>query len=382
MSMIEVSVTQVKTGDVLAKPVRGRNGVILLDAGTTLNDHYIRRLQQLNISRVYLRPRHTWALTDKQKEIEVAKEEWHLPDIASMKEDKASMEAAVQAALEFARNVHELERLPLPIPDDKFQKHYRDIIGSIVTTREYAEELSVMKQTDEMLYRKALQVSLIAHAIGTMKQYYPDQLYELTLGSIFYDVGITRLPSGLVKLNRALTPVERMKLRAHTIEGYKILTKIKHFPIESAKVALQHHERYHGEGYPFGLKAGEISEYAQIVGLTDVYNALISPRRHREAYRVEEALEYLFAAGNHEFDHHLIKLFLSQLQIYPVSTHVLLSTGQAAYVVETAGRPLLRPVVQVYQEADGSTIPSPYLLDLHKNPHIWIVRLLNQSAAG
>jgi HD-GYP domain-containing protein (c-di-GMP phosphodiesterase class II) len=113
------------------------------------------------------------------------------------------------------------------------------------------------------------------------------------------------------------------------------------------------------------------------VGLTDVYNALVSSRHHRDAYKVEEALEYLFAAGNYDFDHNLVQLFLRHLNIYPVSTHVLLSTGQSAYVVETAGRPLLRPVVQVYREADGSSIPSPFLLDLDKTPHISILKKLN-----
>lgn len=375
--MIEVSVSQVKSGDVLAKPVCGRNGVILLDAGTTLNDHYISRLRQLDVKRVCLRPRHTWGFTDRQKEYEQAKDEWELPDIARIKEDKSSLETAVQAALDFAKEIRGLEGITLPVPEEQFRKKFRDIIGEIVSNRELAEELSVMMQTDAMLYQKALQVSLISNAVGTYKHYDADQLYELTLGSIFSDVGMTRLPSNLIKVKRELTAVERMKLRGHTMEGYKILTKMKQVPVEAAKVALQHHERYHGGGYPFGLKAGEISEYAQIVGLTDVYNALISPRHYRGAYKLEEALEYLFAAGNHEFEHTLVQLFLQHLNIYPVSTHVLLSNGQAAFVVEAAGRPLMRPVVQVYRDADGSAIASPFLLDLYKHPDIWILRRLH-----
>ncbi len=377
--MIEVAVTQVVSGDVLAKPVYSRNGIVLLDAGITLTDHYIQRLKNLNIDRVSLRLRRgaLWSDSAVQKNFELSPKDWTLPDIARMKEDAASRKEAVEAAVEFAETMRGLDRIALPIPKDKFQKSFRDTIRQIVSNREFAEELSVMLQTDPLLYQQALQVTMISSAIGTAMKYDSDQVYKLTLGSFFSDIGMTRLPTDLTKVARELTESERLKVRRHTTEGYKILSKMKQVPLESAKVALQHHERYRGEGYPFGLKAGEISEFAQIVGLADVYNALISPRHHRKAFSTEEALEYLFAAGNYEFDLKLVQTYLRHLNVYPVSAHVLLNNGQSAYVVETANRPFLRPVVQVYREADGSSIASPYLVDLEQHPQLAILRKLN-----
>nr|AYQ74188.1 HD domain-containing protein [Cohnella candidum] len=376
--MREVPVMNLVSGDVLAKPIYSRNGVILLDAGTVLTEGYIQRLRGLNIDRVSLRLSRGALWTDSavQQNFELSQADWALPDIGRMKEDEKSRKEAVQAALDFTDTMRGIERIALPVPQDKFRNQFKSMIGEIVSKRELAEELGVMLQTDPLLFQQALQVTMCANVIGTARKYDSDEMYNLTLGSLFSDIGMTRLPTDLTKVTRELTDSERLKVRGHTTEGYRILSKMKDVPLESAKVALQHHERYRGEGYPFGLKREEISEFAQIVGIADVYNALVSSRHHRKAYAVEEATEYLFAAGNYEFDLSLIQTYLRHLTIYPVSTHVLMNSGQHAFVVETANRPVLRPVVQVYREADGSTIASPYLVDLEQHPYLAILKRL------
>jgi HD-GYP domain-containing protein (c-di-GMP phosphodiesterase class II) len=374
--MRNVPVAHLKIGDVLAKPISSRNGVVLLEAGTVLTESYIARLKNLGVDQVSLRFRTEESGADSVSAGRSRKSQadWVLPDIAAMKEDADARKTAVQNALEFPERMRGLERITLPVPQEQFRIQLRDMIGDIVSNRELAEELGVMLQTDPLLFQQALQVTMCAHVIGTVRKYTPQELFDLTLGSLFSDVGMTRMPSNLTKATRELTEAERLKIRSHTTEGYRILSRIPGVSAESAKVALQHHERYRGDGYPYGLKHGEISEFAQIAGIADVYNALLSSRYHRKAYAAEEAMEYLFAAGNYEFDLSLVQTYLRHLNLYPVKTHVVLNNGQTACVVETANRPPLRPVVQVYLEADGSAIASPYLVDLEQHPALAILR--------
>lgn len=376
--MREVPVSNLVRGDVLAKPIFSRNGVVLLDAGTVLTDTYIQRLRRLEIDRVSLRlaKGSLWTDSGTRENFDMSESDWELPDIARFKNDDNLRKDAVKAVVEFAESMRGLDRITLPIPQDKFKKQFRDMMNEIVSNREYSEELGVMLQTDPLLFQQAMHVTLCAGVIGTARNYDPSQLYQLTLGSVFTDLGMTRLPTDLTKVTRELTEAERIKVRSHTVEGYRILTKMKGVSLEAAKIALQHHERYRGEGYPYGLKNGEISEFAQIVGIADVYNALISSRHHRESYEAEEATEYLFAAGNYDFDLSLIQTYLRHLTLYPIKSSVMLSNGQTAYVVDTTNRPILRPVVQIYREADGSAIPSPYLVDLEQHPYLAIVRRL------
>jgi HD-GYP domain-containing protein (c-di-GMP phosphodiesterase class II) len=184
---------------------------------------------------------------------------------------------------------------------------------------------------------------------------------------------MTRLPLDFTKVNRELNESELATLRQHTSEGYRVLKGMKEIPLVSAQCALLHHERYRGSGYPLGMTKENIPEFAQIVGLADVYNALGSPRHHRNAYGPSEAIEYLFASGNYEFEWDLIKSFLNHVIIYPVSTRVMLSSGQSATVMETAGRPIQRPLVQVYSESDGKAVIIPYQLELQRHTNVVIV---------
>jgi HD-GYP domain-containing protein (c-di-GMP phosphodiesterase class II) len=381
--MREVPCTHLAIGDTLAEPVYGRNGIVMLEAGTVLTESYINRLKGLNIPRVYLSlvtggigtdsgPR------DAAEAVRMAKSQLQMPDINRVKNDDTARLEAVQAAILFAESTRGLELVSPPIATEKFRRRFRDLMGEIVSNREFSDELGVILRTDSLLFEQAMQVTMYAGIIGTAKQYDTSQMYDLTLGAVFCDIGMTRLPTNLIKVNRDLTDSERLMVRRHTTEGYRVLTKMKGVPLEAAKVALQHHERYRGEGYPFGIKHNEISEYAQIVGLADVYNALVSPRHHRKPFATEEATEYLFASGNYEFDLSLIQTFLRHLRVYPVATPVMLSNGQTAFVVDTINRPMLRPVVQIIRESDGLPIPSPYLVDLQKESHLAIVRRIGE----
>src|SRR5690606_13919996 len=180
----------------------------------------------------------------------------------------------------------------------------------------------------------------------------------------------------LLKRPEQLSIEERKLLETHPTEGFNILRKYHDISIVSAHCALQHHERFDGTGYPRGLKGSDLHLYGQIVGLPDMYDALISPRPYRKRYRTSEAIEFLFAAGGTYFDHELIKLFCSHISIYPIATMLLLNTGQTAIVVQNSELALHRPVVRIVKEADGSVPKTPYQFDLKDELHITIVKEL------
>jgi HD-GYP domain-containing protein (c-di-GMP phosphodiesterase class II) len=223
------------------------------------------------------------------------------------------------------------------------------------------------------LFEQALHVTVSSIILGTAQGFDSSKLYDLSVGAMFCDIGMTRLPTDLTKINRVLNESELAIMRQHTNEGFRVLKSMKEVPATSAPCALLHHERYRGSGYPLAVSQESIPEFAQIVGIADVYNALISPRHHRNSYESGEALEYLFASGNYEFDISLVQVFLQNLTIYPVFSLVKLSSGQIARVMETAGRPIQRPVVEVFCESNGLVVKSPYVLDLQEHPHIVIV---------
>jgi HD-GYP domain-containing protein (c-di-GMP phosphodiesterase class II) len=298
---------------------------------------------------------------------------WLSPDIDRLKNDDKAREEAVKRVKDFAEISLFQEQIVLPIAENKFREQFRDIVMEITSQKAFAEELGVIMLTDTLLFEQALHVTLSSIILGTAQGFDISKLYELSVGAMFCDIGMTRLPTDLTKINRELNESELAIMRQHTNEGFRVLKSMKEAPASSATCALLHHERYRGSGYPLAVSHESIPEFAQIVGIADVYNALISPRHHRNSYEPGEALEYLFASGNYEFNISLVQVFLQNLTIYPVSTLVKLSSGQIARVMETAGRPIQRPVVEVFCESNGSVAKSPYVLDLQEHSHIVIV---------
>jgi len=370
-----VSVSDLEPGDRLGKPVQGYNGVVMLETGTVLTEHYISRLKALKVKSVTLSDVSASDLATGTPAGRRAPDEeaWEKPDIRAMKNDAKARAEAVRLLGEFANRGLMPEQIVLPFPEEDFRRLYRDMMNEIALMPVLAEELGVMMLTDRILFEHALNVSLCSSIMGKVRGFDRSQLYELTMGALFSDIGMTRLPADLTKVNRKLTEAELKILHRHTSEGYRVLKGIKEVPLASAQCALLHHERYRGSGYPLGMKQENIPEYAQIVAISDVYNAIGSSRHHRNAYGPAEAIEYLFASGNYDFESELIRSFLNHIVIYPVSTKVKLSTGQLAAVAETAGRPIQRPLVEVYREADGRDAVPPYRLDLQRKPSVVIV---------
>lgn len=371
-----VGIAELESGDVLAKAVHNHSGVVMLEAGTVLTEHYINRLRNLRISAVHLQVplSESGAVLDRfGRPMNAALDaKWIHPDIDRMKNDDKARENAVKLVTDFASTGLMQDRIILPVPEESFRKTFRDVLGEIASNRAFAEELGVMMLSDPMQFQHAMNVTLCADVIAAAKQFDSAKLYELTVGALFCDIGMTRLPLELTKVNRELSESELKMMKSHTTEGYRILKGMKDVSALSAQVALLHHERYRGEGYPLGVKQEAIPEFAQIVGLADVYNALISPRHHRKPFAPGEATEYLFASGNYDFDLSLVKTFLKFLTIYPIGTVVKLSTGQIGVVTETAGRPMNRPVVQIFCEANGAVAKVPYLLDLQEMNNVVI----------
>jgi HD-GYP domain-containing protein (c-di-GMP phosphodiesterase class II) len=290
-----------------------------------------------------------------------------------MKNNENARKEALKLVTEFVDRNLMLEQIVLPFPEGNFRQQFRDMLMEITLQPTLAEELGVMIQTDRILLEHALNVTLCSTVIGSAQKFDSSKIYDLSLGALFSDIGMTRLPLDFTKVNRELNESELTILRQHTSEGYRVLKGIKEIPLLSAQCALLHHERYRGTGYPLGMTSENIPEFAQIVGLADVYSAIGSPRHHRNAYRPAEAIEYLLASGNYDFEWDLIKAFLNHVIIYPVSTVVKLSSGQTATVMETERRPIQRPLVQILSEPDGTAVKIPYALDLQRHTNVVIL---------
>ncbi len=147
-----------------------------------------------------------------------------------------------------------------------------------------------------------------------------------------------------------------------------------------AQVVLQAHERGNGQGYPHRLKGRDISELAQIIGLVDIFDALVSPRPYRRRLLPHEAVRELLTTERTAFPREIMKALVEQLSVYPLGTRVRLNSGEEGVVVRITARYPSRPVLRV----PGIEIASPSepsrLLDLSLLPHVSIVDTVEPPA--
>lgn len=126
----------------------------------------------------------------------------------------------------------------------------------------------------------------------------PDDCYLISTASAFHDIGKVGIDESILNKPGKLTKEEFETMKEHTLIGASMLDKLEHYKDEKMiKIAYQicrwHHERYDGKGYPDGLIGEQIPIAAQVVSVTDVYDALVSKRVYKDAYSHEQAMKMI-----------------------------------------------------------------------------------------
>ncbi|MDQ0063512.1 HD-GYP domain-containing protein [Paenibacillus harenae] len=360
--MRKVQIELVKPGDKLAKPIFQDNGNVLLGEGIELNDRYIDRLRTLGID---------FLLIEDGKTVDIIPEETVRDETR-----KQAVDAIYKTMNAFKEPNNSKGRTIAPDMGRTFRSVFGQIMSDLSTRPNLLVNLTSIHSKDAYLFQHSFNVAVLAGIMGIAKGFNRNQLEELGIGALLFDIGMTKVPDSVLGRKGRLTPEEYAFVRNHTTEGFDILRKYHDISIVSAHCALQHHERFNGSGYPRGLKGSEIHMYGQIVGLADTFDALTSPRPHRKRYTSSEAIEFLFAAGGTFFDIDLIKLFCKHISIYPVATTLQLSTGQIGVVSENNELAVHRPRIRIIKEADGTEPKSPYEIELKDMLHITIINEL------
>lgn len=173
---------------------------------------------------------------------------------------------------------------------------------------------------DEYTYSHSINVAVLSSAIAKHFGFQEKQLKEITLGAMLHDLGKMRIPKVILYKPTALTEEEMTIAKRHPELGYKMITQMN-VPEIVADVALNHHERANGSGYPRRLNINQTSVYDQIVSIIDVYDALISDRPYKKAVPFHQAINILFLEGKSAFNDSLLYKFVEI--VYQKNTEML-----------------------------------------------------------
>jgi HD-GYP domain-containing protein (c-di-GMP phosphodiesterase class II) len=232
----------------------------------------------------------------------------------------------------------------------------RELVERLKVDRRYLLQVQqeAKPQNGKYLITHTVRSTIIAVTTGLQLKLPAHRLIELGVAAFVHEIGMTKIPSAIVEMDREPSPKEQEMLAHHPKLGYEML-KNNNFPMVISIVAMEHHEQANGEGYPRKLSGEKISRYAKIVSAACSFESVTAQRAHKTADGFEGIMSLLRNAGK-SYDDEVIKAIVQSLSIYPIGTYVLLSNNQKAQVVDAGFDPRF-PVVRIVgvSNADGNS---------------------------
>jgi HD-GYP domain-containing protein (c-di-GMP phosphodiesterase class II) len=343
---------------VLGRPIVNAKHRFLLTAGQVLTERYVYRIRELEIPYVYI---------DNQLGVEDPEPLIH--------------PSKVTAAINSVKQCYEQYSKTLKIDVQDLKSHVDCIIDDLSSNSSLKVGMAELKDYDDYTYQHSVNVCALSIILGINNGYNRFQLQNLGMGALLHDIGKIKIPLEIINKPGALTYQEYIEIKKHPWEGFMIAKTEAYLPKSSIQCILQHHERFDGRGYPRGLSNGKIHEYASIIAVADVFDALVSDRPYRPGFSNHEAVEILEREKGSRLSGRLVDKFLSQISIYPPGSMVCLSNGDLGLVIHENPKDPKRPQLRLLFDLDQQVYEMNRLLDLAKYKNLHITKALNQMEA-
>jgi len=226
--------------------------------------------------------------------------------------------------------------------------------------------LARLKTADDYTYMHS--VAVCALMIALSKQLNLDEIQTRSAGiaGLLHDLGKALMPMEVLNKPGKLTDEEFAIIKTHPEEGHKLLLGSTGADAIALDVVLHHHEKTDGSGYPKHLKDKEISLFAKMGAVCDVYDAITSNRPYKAGWDPAESLRKMAEWANGHFDPMVFQAFVKSLGIYPIGSLVKLNSGRLGLVIDQTEKSLLTPRVKVFYSTRAMTRIKPEVVDLSR----------------
>ncbi len=333
--MILMPVRALKEGMVISKGIQDdlyfKNGY-LLAAGTVLTPFYINALKKWRVRAVYVERDGTGdidcpVVVDDDLKIEKLKQ------IQDVFEEFTNGEKSNNVTNVLVENVTEIAK---------------SLVSNSVNHGDIMISLGNLKSHDDYTYHHSLSVSVLSIAIGMSLGYDEERLNMLATSAMLHDIGKLKIPLDIINKPAKLTDNEFFKMKSHPVYGFETVRALNlSLPKDVLDGILLHHEKIDGTGYPYGLTGDDIPEFAKIIAVADVYDALTSNRPYRRPSLPNEAIEFIMANKGTHFDSRILKSFLQKVAPFPQGSIIKLSDDRMAIVVKNHPENCMRPTIRI-----------------------------------
>jgi HD-GYP domain-containing protein (c-di-GMP phosphodiesterase class II) len=241
-----------------------------------------------------------------------------------------------------------------------------DEISASITRNEGALiSLVRLKKQDDYTYMHSVAVCALMTALGRQLNLSETEIRQVGLAGLLHDLGKAKVSLEILNKPGALTDDEFSLIKLHPEKGHELLIQANINDPITLDVCLHHHEKIDGSGYPHRLKDPDISLYAKMGAVCDVYDAVTSNRPYKVGWEPGMSLKRM-AQWNTHFDQVVFKAFVKSVGIYPIGSVVILKSGRLAIVIDQSTKTLTQPIVKVFFSTKSKSRIQVELIDLSK----------------
>lgn len=343
MKIKSILLTQVQEGMILAQDIVDNYGRTLIAADIPLKKSIIKLLEKHNITSIFVKTSYP-----QNHEIAIT------PDVITM-ETRLKLISSVKDA--FSKP----DGLVLHLPE--LECYVENVVHTLINRKNILLHLTDINNANDYLFMHSVNVGLFSIVIGIAMNLPFTELCLLGMGGLLHDLGKIKISAEILDKEGNLTLAEFDEIKKHSSLGYKMLKVDAHLDYRIIFMALQHHERCNGSGYPWGILKNKIHPLSRIVAVADVYDALTTDRVYRSKLSSFSAMQIINEGDRIHFDHDVITAFNKVAIPYQIGNPVTLTDGNNGTVVGLNSLDLIRPLVSTEQG----------IVNLLYEPHIKIM---------
>ncbi len=332
-----------------AEDVFSYNNQMIVPKGSTLDDKMITRLEFYSVLAVRIAEDGDEPVPDQETApvaaTETTRETAYSQRVKSSKQFKKFEETFLEKTETFKENLRSIAEDGAEVDSKAMLEGITGLIGEDMTGGNVFDMLHNMRQYDDFTYMHSMNVALICNVFAKWLGLGAKDVDILTLGGLLHDIGKLKIPDNIIRKPDKLSAAEYNIVKTHSLQGYNIL-KDKNIDDNIKQCALMHHERNDGSGYPLGVTGDKINNYAKIVAIADVYDAMTAARIYRGPLCPFKVISIFESEGLQKYDGHYILTFLEHVATTYMNNRVRLNNGMEGDVIFMNRNQYSRPMLQ------------------------------------
>jgi HD-GYP domain-containing protein (c-di-GMP phosphodiesterase class II) len=316
------SVSDLKVGMELASDVLSDIGITFLSKGTRLSQGHIDSFLRMGVDFVYIND-------------------------ASKAENKAERKDYYLIALNEFKKIYMGSRIGTSIDHVDYKGIMNGLFNQYANSNDVLGKIRALDIEDLYIYKHAVNVAVLSMCVGRWLRFSKNEIIDLGVAGYLHDIGKCNVPGNILNKPDRLTAEEYELMKTHASHSYELTKCLQQVSNKASEGILFHHERLDGSGYPNSARGSEIPLYGRILGVVDIFDAILSDRIYSAKVSPYKAIEILKDESFGKLDPKVVNILIKNIADFYVGNIVKLSTGEVGEVILLNKSNLTRPLIKV-----------------------------------